>query len=166
MSAFWTASFLSLLLFVLLLHVFSLPANWIVLGLAVLWKVTHPEQNLSWGFMLFLAFFAAVGEGLELGAQIVGARQFGSTGKGNIGGILGAILGAIFCAPFFFGLGALFGAVAGAYAGCLILELGQGRSFGESNKAAWGAFFGKTFGLIAKFGAGAAMVAVLASRIW
>jgi len=166
MDSFWTALFLLFLLSLLSLHIFSLPANWIVLGLSVVWKWTHPELAMSWWFVLLLAALAAAGEGMEWWGQLAGGRKFGSTGRGNLGGIIGAIVGAIVCAPFFFGIGALFGAVAGAYAGCLLLELGQGRSFAESNKAAWGAFFGKIFGLIAKFGAGMAMIAVLAPRIW
>lgn len=166
MTLVWTALFLFLLLGVLALHIFSLPANWILLVLAVVWKFSHPELAMSWGFVLLLAGLAALGEALEWLGQLAGGKRFGATGKGAFGGIVGAIVGAIVCAPLFFGIGALFGAIGGAYAGCLILELGQGRSFSESNKAAWGAFFGKIFGLIAKFGAGMAMLAALAPRIW
>ncbi len=165
MATLWAILFLALLLAVLLLHVFSLPANWILAGLVAVWKMTHP-LDMSWGFVLLLFGVALLGEVLELLAQSYGAKRFGSTGRGNIGGLVGAIAGAILGAPFLFGLGALFGALGGAYAGCWILELGQGRGTAEASHAAWGAFWGKFFGLALKFGLGMGMLALSAVRVW
>ncbi len=158
--------FLILLGLMLLLHIFSLPANWGVLLLAggYFWLV--PASGLSWGVLGLLLGLALAGELLEFVVQIFGAKKFGSSGKGNFGGIVGAIAGAILGAPFFLGIGALFGALAGAYGGCLILEIGQGRDFQDASRAAWGAFWGKFIGMILKFSIGAAMVAVIARNIW
>jgi len=165
MATVWIILFLMLLLAVLTLHVFSLPANWIVLALVTLWKLFHPEA-MGWGFILLLLAVAALGELLEFIAQAYGAKRFGSTGRGNIGGIVGAIVGAILGAPFFFGLGAVLGALAGAYIGCFILETGQGRSNAEASRAAWGAFWGKFFGMAMKFGLGMGMFSLTAMKIW
>lgn len=158
--------FLVLLCLVLVLHIFSLPANWGVLLLAggYFWLV--PGSGLSWGVLGLLLGLALAGELLEFLVQIFGAKKFGSSGKGNLGGIIGAIAGAILGAPFFLGLGALFGALLGAFGGCLILEIGQGREFADARRAAWGAFWGKFMGMILKFSLGAAMVAVIARNIW
>lgn len=166
MATIGVTLFLVLLGLVLLLHIFSLPANWGVLLLAggYFWLV--PDSGLSWGVLTLLLGLALAAELLEFVVQIFGAKKFGSSGKGNFGGIVGAIAGAIVGAPFFFGVGALFGALLGAYAGCLILEIGQGREFSDASRAAWGAFWGKFIGLVLKFSMGAAMVAIIARTIW
>ncbi len=165
MATLWALLFLLLLLLVLLLHVFSLPANWILLGLVTIWKLAHSE-TMPWSFVLILVGIAAFGELAEFIAQAYGAKRFGSTGRGNFGGILGAILGAIVGAPFFFGLGAVLGALLGAYTGCYILEVGQGRSASDASHAAWGAFWGKFFGMAIKMGLGMGMLGLTAVRIW
>lgn len=165
MATVWAILFVCLLLLVLMLHIFSLPANWIMLGLLLIWKFMHPEA-MGWGFMGVLLAFALVGEIMEFIAQAYGAKRFGSTGRGNLGGIIGAIAGAILGAPFFFGLGAVIGALCGAYAGCFIMETGQGRSNAEASRAAWGAFWGKFFGMGIKVGLGMGMLALSVTRIF
>jgi uncharacterized protein len=165
MATLWAILFLTLLLVVLVLHVFSLPANWILAGLVAVWKLTHP-LDMSWGFVLLLFGVALLGEVLELVAQAYGAKRFGSTGRGNIGGLIGAFAGAIVGTPFLFGLGALIGALGGAFLGCWILELGQGRGTAEAGRSAWGAFWGKFFGMALKFGLGMGMFALTAVRVW
>ncbi len=166
MAELWTILYLLLMFALLALHAFSLPANWLNLGLVALWKWTHPELDIGWGFVAALGAVALAAEGIEFAAQYLGAKKFGASGRGNFGGIVGAIVGAILGAPFLFGLGALFGALAGAYGGCLLLELGQHKPFDVANKAAWGAFFGKFLGLTAKLGLGASMIALAAARMW
>ena len=150
------------------LHLFSLPGNWLVLALMVLWRFTHPvaAETMDTTFFIIAGGLALLGEMLEFGVQLLGAKRYGGSSKGNLGGIIGAIAGAILGAPFFFGLGALIGALAGAYAGCLLLEIGQGRSFDVAVRAAKGAFFGKFLGLGIKFGIGVCLVVLGASQIW
>ncbi len=151
---------------VLFLHIFSLPANWVVLAFVILWKLTGDPGLLSWQFVGVLALIASVGELIEFIAQYYGGKRSGSSTRGGVGGLVGAIIGAILGAPFFLGLGALAGALAGAWAGCLIIEMGQGRQFPEANKAALGTMWGKFFGTVAKLGLGVLMVVLLAGRIW
>ena len=165
MAEVWAILFLAFCTLMLALHIFSLPANWIILALLTVWKLFHPA-DMTVGFLLILAVIAGVGEILEFVAQIYGGKRFGSSGRGNLGGIIGAIAGAILGAPFFFGLGALVGALAGAYLGCLALEMGQGRSFDVARRSAWGAFWGKFFGITAKFALGVVMVVLAIPRVW
>jgi len=165
MAEIWAALFIFLLLLVMLLHVFTLPANWIVLGLILIWKMLHPEM-MTWGVFFLLVAMSGLAEIIEFLSGAYGARKYGATGKGNWGGILGAIAGAIFGAPFFLGLGAIVGSVAGAFIGCLMVEMAGKRAFAEARRAAWGAMWGRFFGLVAKVGIGVAMLAVAAPRIW
>lgn len=149
------------------LHIFGLPANWVVLGIAGLWKWLHPDaaaMNLT--FFIIIGGLALAGEILEFGVQMLGARRYGGTGRGTLGGFIGGIAGAILGAPFFLGLGALLGALGGAYLGCLVMELGLGRSGDEARRAAMGTFIGRFLGLSLKFGLGVWMVSMTIPRLW
>ncbi len=166
MDYFWAIIF-SLLLFASLgLHIFSLPANWVLLVLAAIWSWLHPEGEISWLIVGVLATIAVTGEIIEFVVQGWGARKFGASGKGNWGGIVGAILGAILGAPILFGIGAIFGALLGAFFGCLLVEMATGKNFSEARHASWGAFWGKAFGLTIKTALGLAMVFIILPRIW
>lgn len=146
------------------LQLFSMPANWVALGLVALWKSIYPE-SMTWNFVIILAVVAALAEALEFGLQAWGAGRYGASTRGNIGGIIGAIAGAIFGAPFFLGLGALVGALGGAYLGCLIAEM-PGRSKNEAFQAAKGAFVGKALGFTVKTAIGGTLVVLAIPKIW
>ena len=166
MTYLWTILFLILLFASLGLHIFSLPANWVILGLAALWGYTHSGLNLSWNFYLALGLMDLAGEGLEFLFQYLGGKKYGASGKGNLGAFLGALIGAIFGTPLFFGLGALLGALAGAYAGCYLFERMHGRPSPEAWHAAKGAMLGRVAGLTIKVGLGAAMFAITLRAVW
>ncbi|GAB6036229.1 DUF456 domain-containing protein [Fundidesulfovibrio butyratiphilus] len=162
----WAVLFLALLVSVLGLHIFSLPANWVVLGLVLLWGWTHPELALGWGFYLTLFGIALVAEVVEFLFGFLGGAKYGASVKGNLGAFIGAIAGAILGAPFFFGVGALAGALTGAYLGCFVLERIHGRPAHEAWQAAKGAMIGRMFGLVTKIGLGALMLTLTARAIW
>ena len=166
MSIVLLCLFLTMLLACLGLHVFGLPGNWAMLGLIVLWDVLHPALRLGFGFYALLSCVALAGEAVELAAQLFGARRYGATGKGNLGGFVGAFVGALLGAPFLLGLGALLGAVAGAYLGCYVFERSHGRSGVEANRAALGAMYGKVFGLTAKVACGVVMWTTAVRELW
>lgn len=165
MSFALAALFLALLLGCLGLHVFGLPGNWVLLGLVGLWDIYAPV-HFGGGFYLLLIGLAVTGEVLEFGIQLLGARRYGATVPGNVGGVIGAIAGAILGAPFLLGLGALFGAVAGAFLGCYILERLHGRDHAAALVAARGALYGKVLGLAAKTACGVVMWVAAAKAIW
>ncbi|SOB58108.1 conserved membrane protein of unknown function [Pseudodesulfovibrio profundus] len=146
------------------LQLFSMPANWVALGLVVLWKIAYP-LSMTWTFILVLTIMATLAEVMEFFLQARYAGRYGASNRGNVGGIIGAIAGAIFGAPFFFGLGALLGALGGAYAGCLLAEM-PGRTRPEAMRAAKGAFVGKALGFTMKIAIGAVIVVMSMPRIW
>lgn len=160
--------FTALMVMFLGLHFLSMPANFLIMGMLVLWKYLYPAQSVDMDTMFFVVTGGLVllGEALEFISQLMGAKKYGGSAKGNLGGIIGAICGAILGAPFFLGLGALFGALGGAYAGCLIFELAHGRQKDEAMTAAKGAFYGKFLGMSIKFGIGAFVVVYGAAHIW
>lgn len=165
--AILASAFICLLGVVLVLNVFGLPANWIILCLAFLWKLANPEAaNLGSTFWAILILLALCGELLEFFLQIIKAKRYGSSSSGTVAGMIGAILGAIFMAPLFWGIGALIGALLGAWAGCYIMEIMRGRPAREALDAAFGAMLGRFLGTVCKIGIGGAMIVVIASRIW
>lgn len=161
---------IGLVLFVIcLLQVVGLPSNWIILVLVVLWKWLGPlssTADLTWTFILVMVVLAGIGELLEWGIQVKLGSKFGSSSKGNWGGIIGSIIGGILLLPLFFGFGAILGALAGAYVGCLVVELACRRNFKEANIAAWGAFVGRFLGMGLKLGISIMIVMMSVWRMW
>ena len=161
-----SGAFIALLLFVLFLNVFGLPANWFILGLTVLWQWLLPVAHRpGWLFWLALILLAVIGEALELALQVVKAKKYGSSSSGTFMGMIGAIAGAIFLAPLFWGLGAFLGALAGAWVGCFLMELLKGRSGTEALHSAFGTFMGRFLGTVCKTGVGAVMIAMAARQL-
>lgn len=158
--------FILLLIATMGLHIVSMPANWVVLALVAAWKGLHADMSMSWTVFLGLVALAAVAEGLEFLIQLRGAKKYGATGRGNLGGIIGAILGAIVGAGFLLGVGALPGALLGAWAGCLVVERMNGRDWAGAKRAAMGAMWGKFFGMTVKIGFGAVILSVAVPPIW
>ena len=164
MEYVWAILIILGLLFSQVLQLFSMPANWVAIGLVALWKFLYPEA-MTWNFVITIGVIAAAAEGLELFLQARYAGKYGASTRGNVGGIIGAIAGAIFGAPFFLGLGALIGALCGAYLGCLIAEM-PGRNKTDAFRAAKGAFVGKALGFTLKTAIGACIVVVSIPKVW
>lgn len=166
MTHLWAALTIGLMAVSQALNLFSLPANWVLAGLAALWAWAHPDGGVGWGFVALLGGLCVLGEVLEYWLQARQSRLSGASGRGNLAGLVGAMLGAILGAPLFFGLGAILGALAGAYLGCLILEKLSGKPWSESARAAKGAFTGKMLGFMSKMALGAGMFVMAAPRVW
>lgn len=167
LASLLAGAFITFLCFVLLLNIFGLPANWLLLGLVALWKLVHPAADaMDMWFWILMVGIGLAGEALEMGMQVVKAKRYGSSSSGTFAGMIGAIVGAIFLAPLFFGLGALIGALAGAWGGCFLMERFKGRPVREALDAAFGAMVGRFLGTVCKCGAGGAMLALAAGRIW
>jgi len=142
------------LILVFFTHIFSLPANWLILILLFIGSMLNPTYEIPFSTMYFLGAVALAGELVEFGLQMLGAKKFGATNAGNWGAIAGAICGALLGAPILLGLGALVGAVVGAFIGCYFVETMNGRSRAEAIQAAWGAMLGKILGMAVKMGIG------------
>lgn len=156
---------LGLVLFCLLwLNLLSLPGNWLMLAVLCLCAWLWPEGRIDWGFVGLMGLVALLGEAFELAGQVMGGKRAGASRAGNFGGIVGSIAGAILGAPFGLGLGSLVGALAGAWIGCFAVELTR-QSRQLAAQAAWGAFWGRTLGLVGKAAAGAAIIVMSVSRI-
>ena len=166
MAVFWAILIIGLLIAGLFLNIFSLPGNWLMLIFLVVWTSINGQGAMSWSFVLGMGGIIALAEVSEFLVQMYGAKKFGSTGKGNLGGIIGAIVGAIAGAPILFGIGALIFGLIGAFVGCFIFEKINGRNTRESIRASWGAFWGKFFGMSLKIGMGIIVIILSVPKIW
>ena len=167
MTFFFASLFLLALGICVLLNLITLPGNWAMAALVTAWALLVPDNSLDVTFFIFFIGLAVLGEVVEFGAQLWGAKRYGSSKISTIAGILGTIIGAVFGAPFLFGLGAVFGALLGAWAGCLLAEvLIRRQPYALALRAAQGAFVGRFLGMVIKFGLGMAMLALTASHVW
>ncbi len=167
MSVFFTVLFLVALAVCVLLNLVTLPGNWAMVALVVAWALLVPGNELNILFFIMFLGLAVAGEVVEFGAQIWGAKKYGSSRISTWAGIIGAVLGAVFGAPFMFGVGAVFGALFGAWAGCFLAEiLIRRQPSAVAFRAAQGAFVGRFLGMVVKFGLGMAMLALTASHVW
>ena len=156
---------LGLLLFGFLwLNLLSLPGNWLMLGALSLVALFGPAGRITWEFVGLMGAAAIVGEIMELAAQVIGGKRGGASRAGNFGGIVGSIIGALVFAPFALGLGSLVGALFGAWTGCFAVERLRQESLQRASEAAWGAFWGRSFGLVAKSAIGATIIVMSIHR--
>lgn len=114
--------------------------------------------SIGWGTLLVLTALAVLAMALDFVSGAVGAKYFGASRWGAVGGILGAIVGLFFGVIGIF-VGPLVGAVAG--------EILGGRGVLPAGRSGWGTFLGTTAGMIGKFVTGLVMVAwFAAAAIW
>lgn len=97
--------------------------------------------SVGWGTLIVLTLLAAAAQGLDIVSGAAGAKWFGATRWGAVGGILGAIVGLFFGLPGLF-VGPLLGAIVG--------ELLGGKGILPAGKSGWGTFLGTTAGIVGK----------------
>ncbi|MBQ5727676.1 MAG: DUF456 domain-containing protein, partial [Mailhella sp.] len=149
MSFIITGFFLVVLAVCVLLNLVTLPGNWAMVALVIVWEMFYPGSSLGTMFFVLFVGLAMIGELVEFGAQIYGSKKYGSSKTSTAAGVIGAIVGAIFGAPFMFGIGAIFGALFGAWGGCYLAERLIRRQPSEiAFRAAQGAMVGKFFGMV------------------
>ena len=106
-------------------------------------------HSIGWQTLVVLTGMMIVAQALDLVSGSLGAKWFGATRWGAIGGILGAIVG------LFFGLIGIF---VVPLLGALIGELLGGKGFLPAGRSSWGTVLGTTAGIIGKFIVGLLMI--------
>ena len=72
-----------------------------------------PGEEVGTIALIIWGFFAIVTTGLDLVVPVFGAKRFGSSREGIIGGTIGILLGLVFFLPLGIILGPLIGTIAG-----------------------------------------------------
>jgi len=119
-----------------------LPGTALILTGAVIHRLAlGAEHSVGWWTLLALTLLMILSHVLELLSGSLGAKYFGATRWGAIGGILGGLVG------IFFGLAGL---IAGPLLGVLIGELLAGQGLLPATRSTWGTLLGTTAGMIGK----------------
>ncbi len=149
MDALWWALTIALMLLGLVGTVVPLlPGVVLILAGAALNHFTL--HSVGWPTLLVLTGFAGLALGLDFVSGAVGAKSFGATRWGAMGGIVGAVIG------LFFGV---IGVFVGPLVGALLGELLGGKGILPAGKSTWGTFLGTTAGLVGKLLIGGMMIA-------
>src|SRR2546429_5285226 len=134
MEAFWWLFAIVLMALGLIGTVIPIvPGTTIILAAAVVHRlVLGSDRSLGWSALIAMLTLTLVTYAIDAAAGYMGAKRFGATKWGLIGGVAGALIG------LFFGLFGLFvGPVIGAIAG----ELIGGKEKMKTCRAGWGAVF-------------------------
>jgi uncharacterized protein YqgC (DUF456 family) len=114
--------------------------------------------SVGWGTLVVLALLTILAQALDFLSGAAGARWFGATRWGAIGGIVGAVAGLFFGLPGLF-VGPLLGAIVG--------ELLGGKGLLPAGRSGWGTFLGTTAGLVGKLAIAVFMIGWFAlAAIW
>ena len=150
MSLFWWTLIILLMVGGLIGAIFPLlPDTPLILGAAVLHHLVFGALGASWTTLLVLTAMMLVSLVLDFVSGSIGAKYFGATRWGAIGGILGAVVG-IFYGPI--------GLIAGPLVGVLLGEILGGRGLLPAGRSTWGTFLGTVAGMVGKFAIGVLMI--------
>ena len=133
------------------------PGTTIIFGAAVLHRVAlGAARSCGLSALIVLAVLMLVSYALDAAAGYIGAKRFGATRWGLLGGIIGGLVGLFFGLPGLF-LGPVIGAVGG--------ELIGGKRLVKAGRAGWGTILGTLAGMMAKIVLGLAMVAIFVTNV-
>jgi len=93
-----------------------------------------PDQEVGLAGMVTWGAFAVITTGMDLVVPVLGAKRFGSSREGIIGGMIGIVVGLFFFPP----LGIILGPLVGTVAGDLI----AGGTFSKALNSGMGSLLG------------------------
>ena len=150
-TLWWTITLLLMLIGLAGTVLPLLPGTVIILCAAVLHHFMLGDgQSVGWGTLIILTVLMLLSQVLEFVSGSLGAKYFGASRWGAIGGILGGVIGIFFGLPGIF-LGPLIGVLAG--------ELLGGKGILPAGKSTWGTLLGTAAGMAGKLTIGVIMIA-------
>ena len=99
----------------------GLPGVTLIFLSALLYAIFTDFQMVGIAVIVFLFVLAALAFLMDFVATSYGARRFGASNWGTVGGALGGIIGAL-AGLFLAGIGSLFGLIVGTIAGVFVGE--------------------------------------------
>lgn len=129
------------------------PGHVLVLAGALVHKFAFGEAGVSWWAIAIMAVLLLAGAAVDFLSGAAGAKYFGATRWGAIGGLVGAIVGVFFGLP-----GIIIGPLLGVLAG----ELMSGKGLLPAGKSTWGSLLGAVAGGVLKFLIALIMIGVFA----
>jgi uncharacterized protein len=99
----------------------GLPGVPLIFLSALVYAILTDFEYVGTLVVVLLGLFAAIAFVTDFAATTYGARRFGASNWGTLGGAVGGIVGAL-AGALFFGIGALFGLILGAIGGVFLGE--------------------------------------------
>jgi uncharacterized protein len=99
----------------------GLPGVPLIFLSALVYTILTDFEYVGTLVIVLLGVFAAVAFVADFAATTYGARRFGASNWGTVGGAIGGIVGAL-AGALFFGIGALFGLILGTIGGVFLGE--------------------------------------------
>ena len=128
-----------------------IPGSVIIFAAAVIHSIVlGPQHSVGIGTLIVLGALMLLALGVDLISGSVGAKRFGASRWGAMGGIVGAVVGMFFGIP---------GMLAGPIVGVLLGELVGGSGLIPAGRSTWGSILGTAAGMIGKVGIAIIMVA-------
>jgi uncharacterized protein YqgC (DUF456 family) len=158
-SLWWTLTLVLMFVGLVGTVVPLLPGTTIILAAAIAHHFAlGPAQSVGWWTIGGMCALTVLSYVLDFVSGALGAKHFGATRWGAIGGIVGAVVG------IFFGLPGIF---IGPLAGVLLGELLGGKGLLPAGRSTWGTLLGTTAGMVAKVAIAVTMIAwFLAAALW
>ncbi|MGI8910978.1 MAG: DUF456 domain-containing protein [Rubrobacteraceae bacterium] len=99
----------------------GLPGVPLIFLSALVYAILTDFASVGWPVILLLGIFAAIAFAADFIATTYGARRFGASNWGTVGGAVGGIVGTL-AGALVFGIGALFGLILGTIGGVFLGE--------------------------------------------
>jgi uncharacterized protein YqgC (DUF456 family) len=121
-----------------------LPDSLLILAGAFLHHFTvRPEHSVDWWMLGVLTLLMILAHVVDIGAGAVGAKRYGASKWGAVGGLVGAIVGTLLFFPW--------GIFLGPVVGVLVAEIMFARkALGPAVKSSWGTLLGTAVGIVGK----------------
>jgi hypothetical protein len=154
----------------------GLPGVTLIFLSALLYAIFTDFESVGSVVLVVLFFLAALAFIADFVATTYGARRFGASNWGTVGGAVGGILGAL-AGLLFAGIGSLFGLIAGTIAGVFVGEYLKRERHGDqqeeaassdwhrASRAAGGVLIGYLASAVAQGGLGLASVVIFVLAI-
>lgn len=114
----------------------------IVAGAALHQGMLPDGASIGWGWVIVLLGLTVLSGGVDIVAGALGAKRFGASKWGALGGLLGAIVGLFFALP---------GLILGPIVGVVLAELLVARKeWRAAARASWGTILGTLLGALGK----------------
>ncbi len=136
-----------------------IPGSVVIFAAAVMhYLALGPANSAGIPTLIALGVLMVLALAVDLISGSVGAKWFGASRWGALGGIVGAVVG------MFFGFVGIF---VGPVVGVLIGELLGGRGILPAGRSSWGSLLGTAAGMIGKIGIALVMIVwFLVAALW
>jgi len=128
-----------------------IPGNIIVWLGIVAHKLILGDDSVSWLFFWSATAFAVIAQVLDYLCTYWGARRFGATWQGAVGGVIGGIVGLIVLN--------IPGLILGPIAGVIAVELFRSKNLRQAGRAGVGTVVGGFIAFVIKLGITCMMIA-------